>query len=1499
MRTKNLIAILVLTAFTVTALNAREYKPKGTQAPKPKATAKMIDCNPPIAYTEFALNNIRFGLETGGQLWENNGNASYEIPKVDPSTNLPSVHSIYAGGLWMGGRSPDGQLRVAAVTYRTGGTDFYNGPLSNNTFATADLCDEFDRHFFANRTDALIHRSYFLASEEERAELFPNGYVIPAYFFDWPGNNDLPNYAPALAPYFDFDGDGRYDPELGDFPGYDLDNAIDCKTRNRTDPIPLFGDQTLWWVFNDNGGVHTEFGGERIGMEIQAQCFAYTTTDQINNMSFYNYVLINRGTQTLNDTYFGQWCDSDLGCSTDDYVGCDVERGLGYCYNGDDNDVSCGASGLGYGLEPPAVGIDFFEGPYQDSDGIDNPLTEDLSVVQSQLGIPYQGIGIGYGDDVIDNERFGMRRFVYYNIGGDPTNGDVNTAADVYNYLNGIWKDGTAMTFGGNGVGQSLVTNYMFPGLTDPLGFATNGTTGNIEWDEETEENPPGDRRFVQSAGTFVLDPGEFNNITVGVVWARPFGNSILTLNALKSADDKAQSLFDNCFRLLSGPDAPDLTFQEMDKSILLYLENENPTSNNFRESYGFPSDFAFDPLIPGITEDGTIVPLQDKYYEFQGYKIYQLKNATVSASEIGNPDLARLQFQVDIQDGIAQLINWVDDPQLGIKVPIEAVDGADEGISHSFRVTQDLFAVNDRDLVNFKKYYFLAVAYAYNNYAPYNPASLDGQPLPYIESRKSALGDISVITAIPHKPEYESQGTVINSNYGDILPVTRIEGEGNGGNILELSDESKMNILNSPYNITNELKYNLGSSPIEVEVVDPLNVRKGNFKLGLIAINGRDLIDDIIDGDWEIGESQNVGWYLVNVDEPNDTIFSANGINVGGEDLVLDYGISVTVDQQVYNQVSSNNTVPEFLGGELVFENPSIPWLIGVPDVDGVPSELDWIRSGTNTENADPDCDPDQPFSTNPQTGQTETSPCYYLDNANADPNQAFEGILNGWMAPWTTVSHSWNGPCSDASLNSLQITKTSDVNNVDIRLTPEKQFWTRVPVLENQVFPIQAQGRAEKNFTRVALSVDKNGKNQQNGGNYDECTMFGTQLMTQDRLDDLSTAEKTQYKLAVWPTEDPGTHTDSELLDYSFGMGWFPGYTIDIETGERLNMAFSENSWLASENGRDMMWNPTSSFYNGVTATTQTDFDFGQIGFLTDPNNARLGGLHYIYVFRNQSREATNMDRMPSYDNAQFLFSNINISGSIQPRQRIFRSCTWVFFPLLNPAFSLLSPEQGLIPSAVDIRVRVAKPYAMLATVADIYEDYLWLDESDEWSTKFPYFNWDNDSGVSDSTDFEIDEFIRNPGTAEADTLAMVGAMTQSENNWMPLYSFSTDGFEVQTGVTSVIESALDLTLTNVVPNPYYAFAPIYENTRFDNRVKVINLPERCTVRIYNTAGVLVRTLEKDNPLTFLEWDLKNERSVPIAGGVHIFHIEVPGVGEKVVKWFGAMRPIDLDNF
>jgi hypothetical protein len=45
--------------------------------------------------------------------------------------------------------------------------------------------------------------------------------------------------------------------------------------------------------------------------------------------------------------------------------------------------------------------------------------------------------------------------------------------------------------------------------------------------------------------------------------------------------------------------------------------------------------------------------------------------------------------------------------------------------------------------------------------------------------------------------------------------------------------------------------------------------------------------------------------------------------------------------------------------------------------------------------------------------------------------------------------------------------------------------------------------------------------------------------------------------------------------------------------------------------------------------------------------------------------------------------------------------------------------------------------------------------------------------------------------------------------------------------------------------------------------------------------------------------EWDLKNEKNVPVASGVYLFVVDAPNIGSKTLKWFGAMRPADVSNF
>ncbi|MFY8190918.1 MAG: hypothetical protein ACOVK9_08120, partial [Bacteroidia bacterium] len=82
--------------------------------------------------------------------------------------------------------------------------------------------------------------------------------------------------------------------------------------------------------------------------------------------------------------------------------------------------------------------------------------------------------------------------------------------------------------------------------------------------------------------------------------------------------------------------------------------------------------------------------------------------------------------------------------------------------------------------------------------------------------------------------------------------------------------------------------------------------------------------------------------------------------------------------------------------------------------------------------------------------------------------------------------------------------------------------------------------------------------------------------------------------------------------------------------------------------------------------------------------------------------------------------------------------------------------------------------------------------------------------------------------------------------------------------------------------------------------SRVRIINLPKKCVVSIYTQGVFLVRRIRKDDDTrTFIEWNLKNDANVPISSGVYLIHVYADGIGERVIKWFGIMRPVDFDTF
>ncbi|MBL6659996.1 MAG: T9SS type A sorting domain-containing protein [Crocinitomicaceae bacterium] len=1363
---------------------------KGSSDNNPKGA----NCSPATAKLTLEFNDVAALIEQGGSMFQNrtDGTAAYEVPKGS------GLNAIYAGALWMGGTDVNGQLKLAALRYRQG-NDFWPGPLTvtpgtgnyNPLFpvgddATRDFgeanidpdqCQAYDKIYTIRKAEVIRFNIWWSCSSGETTVgcediTEPTNDELQR-IYGWPAHGDVSRGQDYfLAPFYDRDEDGNYNPDAGDHPWYDDilgRDDIECGIDRR---ISLFGDETHWWVFNDKGNIHTETNGDPIGMEIRAQAFAFATNDEVNRMTFYNYELINRGTQTLYNTYFSQYLDADIGNYTDDYVGCDVSRGLGYALNGDLIDQADGGK-PGYGENPPAIGCDFFEGPYQDADDIDNPgpyfneetgqmVVPSVTDALANNGIVYKGVGIGYSDSIIDNERFGMRRFTYYTSTSAPPYNDPSNAAEYYNFMQGNWANGSDMFYGGLGYtgstgASTVLSDYMFPGLSDPLNWATGGVDMSSAfpdgWFESTNNNPPADRRFVQSAGPFTLKPGAINNITVGIVFGRSTdGDLYASVEAMKQADTKAQALFDACFKILSPPDAPRLTIQELENELILTIDNPS-SSNNFEEAY------------EELDEINIADPTVDRYYRFEGYQIYQLKDVEASVADISDPERARLVAQCDIENDIDRVINFDFDEALGFSIPVEMVDGSNNGIRHSFKLTEDKFAQGSPTLVNHKTYYYVAVAYAYNQFKEYNPEDptlLDGQRKPYISSRLNFDGTaISSTPAVPHAPIPEAGGTLQLIEYGSSPQITRLDGFGNGNRDLELTQESIDEILAQGSMLTPT--YDYGKGPINIKVVDPLNLASGYFECKFRDYTVQNSGNAADTASWVI-------YRYASEDDltPLDSATSQRTIAFDNEQIVPEWGISVQIKQEKYFVPASGNSGgPEtktttMISSSINFADSSKQWLTGVNDNDAY-YPTNWVICGEYDPDEDTECLDD---------GPSYLNPCNYQDEITKDQSPVWEGLLEGIIAPHQLVGYQADyAPMAYLGTVATNVRKNAAISfapSVDIVFTSNQELWTRCPVFETGRDAGLNIGGVAAGKLRMSPSVGKDG------------------------LEDGS-----------------GT-----------GMGWFPGYAIDLETGARLYMAFGENSFLGGENGADMIWNPTSNLVSNV-------------------GTPLMGGVHPIYVYSKDIKTVNGYSQsydLPAYNPVQaetsgghqlkILIDAAESSPTTANCRPIYATLSWVCYPMLAEGQELLSTD-------VTMKLRINKEY----------KNYV----------------------------------------------------ASGQNSGKPMYSWSMDDIATVTASQDQLKEALDI--INIVPNPYYAFSE-YERNRLETKVKITNLPEQCTVKIFTVNGKLVREFKKDSPITSLDWDLTNFKAIPVASGIYLIHVSVPNVGERVLKFFGGMRQVDLQG-
>lgn len=1327
----------------------------------PKAH-RAQDCEPPKAYAYLDVNNVRARINSGGDMWwDLQGDPEYEIP-AGSGTN-----ALHAGSLWMGGYDENNQLHLAANKFRQYGTDYATGPLkiSGSEQATADMdvCRRYDKLYDITREQVREFRSWYNCMQDPDCNHnteFP-GYTIPEQILNWPAHGPEGGYDYYLAPFWDTNNDGVYNPNDGDFPFFEfiedgISSDYDClKPRNK--PQQLMGDKSIWWVYNDGAKEHTESDGNNLGMEIHAQAFAYSTADVVNDMTFYNYYLINRSTNSYHNFRLGIWTDADLGGATDDFVGCDVQRGLGYVYNGDDFDDDANGN-LGYGNNPPAIGMDFLEGLFLDPDLTDNSSSYDTinghKVLNCSKGNVLNGNvnGHNFGDGVVDNERLGMGVFMYFNGTGQgaiPATTNPFTAQDYMNYLSGLWRDGTPMCYGGIGhpyycEEPYVTTVFMFPGnpTTDICGIGQNGQV-MPGWSEENVGNPADDRRFVMSSGPVNMQPGEVNSITIGAIYGRSYtGSAWASVEVMKQADDVAQNLFDNCFRVITPPDEPKMNIVELDKKLIFNVYN-NSVSNNYLEQYKHRDWTIF-------LEDTANA---DPYYTFQGYQIFQLKDENVDfEKERYNSEKVQIVFQCDIKDEIGSINNYYWNQEINNTESKIEVQATNNGIVHSFVLETDAFPWSeDNALVNYKDYNFVVVAYAANKgpyYNPQNPESASFIKTPYLRSKNPDM-----YTAVPHSVLSENDGTILNSEYRKGVSITQLEGNGNGYNVLELTDETLEEIMSgSPWK-SQTPQYKEGYGPVNIRVIDPLNVKDDTYTLKMINASC-----------WSYSWiKEGAEWILVN--SGNDTVYSDLAFSFHQqEQLIPEWGISVHLGQLEYPGNKNKNDVNNgLLQAEIIFENEDTPWLSFVPDGDNL-DYYNWIRCG-EYENKGGELE-----------GGADPS---YDDYLGYDPNEYYENILGGTWAPFVFASSFKYGPAANlgSSYARPNIHKYYPISSVDLVITSDKSKWTRACVVE----------MCENEWT-----VDED----------------GLPVEVDPLVNYLSQGNALRFALRKSPS------VDKEGLpipnDTTYGMGWFPGYAIDVRNGERLNIAFGEDSWLVSENGKDMLWNPSGN----IESNMETVF----------------GGKHYIYILGHNQNFQNPSFQAPAYDSCKWFYDqlyNYDTSENNLPFRRAWATAMWTAIPIQNPDYDFLASD-------VKIRLRVSNPYQK-----GIY-------------------------------DFAVDSLI-------------------VENNNFPYYRFHTIGYAPQTNLPMLNDSIMQNIYA--VPNPYMWYS-YYDAVNYEKEMKLINLPERCDINIYNASGEWVHSYQKNDNTTYYVWNLTDRKFQPISSGIYIIHISAPLQGERILKWAAVMR-------
>lgn len=557
---------------------------------------------------EEVVDNLFVNLGLGNQFVPYNSEYRAGMKYNDSIPLVYNASNVYAG------YSSTDTLGTHGDFYRQ---DFLPGPYTTSGLYTDLISDYYNRGFFVSVQMIKNHLDSLHAGHP--------GYIAPHGIRNWPAHGNMAlGQAAELAPFVDVNSNGQYEPYLGDYPS-------------------IYGDFCFFSITHDNPNVEKSAFIETHSFKYWFDC---DTSEAYRNTIFNKTFYFSR-VRDFDQFSLGTYSDIDLGNFMDDYAGTNVELGLVYQYNGDLNDENYSGR-IGFKDKTPATGFMILKGSKVADDSVDNPVGISLN---SSVN------GYGFGDGIVDNEFLGLEHAFTF-TGTNPAVGqsDPSTVYDLGNYLNGTWRFGDSLKYGGTGFPgapcvSALSTNYMYTGVSDPLHYATGGTTPGFTWSEfepcgtGSTSNPSGDRRMIGSTGKQSLYVGD----TVVYDFVYVIGNDTTTVTSI---EQPLNSLFAKCAVIKAdfnhNTGACGISFNPVEEDLAV-SENElhdvslypNPTNNTFK--------------IDGLLTPNASIAI----YDLNGRLLSQQQNINAQ-TEFSVIDFKGNFFLVSIKDGNNQYIKRI-----------------------------------------------------------------------------------------------------------------------------------------------------------------------------------------------------------------------------------------------------------------------------------------------------------------------------------------------------------------------------------------------------------------------------------------------------------------------------------------------------------------------------------------------------------------------------------------------------------------------------------------------------------------------------------------------------------------------------------------------------------------------------------------------------------------------------------------------------------------------